>query len=221
MIVGRLQADPFVDWVSDSFSSFDVILTGTGPGWTGTITSSSGLWQFHSANNIQYPFLSSNPELPPVMLGNSGYMTFLGPLPSQFTSPDPLSIFSTASIGTAGGFMQFFDPLAPINVGSPINYGYLAELSFYGSYQNWVGSSTFSVTSIPDVNDVSTWTWQAEYQASGQSLQVVTPVPEPNTTALVALAALLGIAFKFCKSRKPDKAPVLARARSNKFRPEA
>lgn len=212
MMACQLQADPSVDWVSDAYDSFDVILTGTGAGWSGTITSPSGLWQFYSANNIQYPFSSGNPSLPPLMLGNSGYMTFLGLLPAQFPEPDPLGVIHSVSLGTPGGYMQFCNPVAPATGANPMNYGYLSELSTYGSYQDWSGISTFSITSIPDVNDVSGWTWQAEYKASGQSLEIA-PVPEPGPVSWVVLAAFFMFTFRFCQKQKPASAAVPARAK--------
>ncbi len=210
MLACQLQADPIVNWVSDSYGSFDVILTGTGPGWTGDVTSPSGLWELHSGNIIQYPNLSGNPNLPPVMIDNYGSATFLGPLPSQFPALDPLSPINTPFIGTEGGYMQFCDPATPINGENPMNYGYLCELSFYGSFQNWVGASTLSITSIPDTSDPSTWTWAAEYSAVGQSLEAVTPVPEPSPVSLGALAVVLGMVSYFFRSWQPARSLKLA-----------
>jgi len=204
MTVCQLQADPSVSWISDSYDSFDVRLAGTGPGWTGTITSPSGLWQLYSANTLQYPF---SLELPLAMIGNGGRATFLGPLPAPLPAPDPLSINSTVSIGTPGGYMQFSDPVAPISGANPMNYGYLSTLSFYGAYSDWGGMSTFSITSIPDVNDLSTWTWQAEYAASGENMGI-TPAPEPNAISLVILTALMGVAVRACRKRRPAMLPI-------------
>ena len=186
-----LQADPYVDWVSDSYSSFDVILSGTGPGWTGTVTSPSGLWQLSTYNIIQYSAPSSvTPGQ--VMVDNSGYATFLGQLPPLFPPPNPFN--SAVSIGTFGGYNQFFDPAGPINDGNPMNYGYLVGA-------NWWGDSTISVTSTPNLEDVSTWGWTAEYMASGASLVFVTPVPEPTTTSIGVLIVILGFASKLYKDR--------------------
>jgi hypothetical protein len=217
MMACQLRADPSVNWVSDSYGSFDVVLTGTGPGWSGTITSPSGLWQMYSGNIIQDPFPSNNPNLPPVMLGNSGTVTYMGVLPSQLPAPDISSPIHSVSIGTAGGYMQFFDPSAPLNAGSPMNYGYLSELSFYGSFQDWAGMSTLSITSIPNPNDVSTWTWAAEYKASGESLRMITPVPEPSTVSLVTLAIVFGIASIYYKRRKSNQLQAV-RIKSNQHR---
>lgn len=192
MLAGQLQADPFIDWVSDSSGSFDVILSGTGLGWSGTIVSPSGLWQLYSWNSIQYPFTSSNPNQPPIMIGNSGAATFLGVLPSRIPGPDPQGFIHSVSIGTEGGYQEPFNFGGPIDGQNPLNYGYLHELSLYGSFENWSGMSSFSVNSTPNVNDPSTWTWTAEYSASGESLGTVVPVPEPGVVSWVILAAFLG-----------------------------
>jgi len=216
MAAGPLRADPTIDWISDSYSSFDVILMGTGLGWSGIITSPSDLWQLDSANIIQYPFPGGDPNQPPVMLDNYGHATFLGQLPPQFPPPGSNTVTQTAAVGTFGGYQQFFQPVAPINDGNPLNYGYLCELSSFGPYENWSGSSTFSVTSIPDTNDVSTWTWMAEYSASGESLQI-TSTPEPDTLALGAVAILLGILSGTRRARtkkeRPDTTPASMRTK--------
>jgi len=189
MTVCGLQANPSVQWVSDSFNSFDVILSGTGPGWTGTVTSPSGLWELTSGNIIQYPSIVSGS----VMIDNYGYATFLGQLPSDYPAPNQFN--SSVSIGTFGGYNQFFDPAGSITDGNPLDYGYLINA-------NWWGDSTISVTSMPTLSDMSTWEWAAEYKASGGNLEVV-PVPEPTTISLSALAAILGIASRFRKNRYP------------------
>jgi hypothetical protein len=199
MLVSKLQADPSVDWISDSYSSFDVVLSGTGLGWSGSVTSPSGLWSLSSANIIQYPS-SFNPTL--ISVENVGEATFLGQLPSQFIPPDPSANppFSTASISVFGGYQDYF-PVAPLNDGNPLNDGYLANL--YDSpddSENWEGNSTISITSIPSINDVSTWTWTAEYEASGASLEGLVDVPEPKTIA--AFSFIIGIASIFLKRQK-------------------
>jgi len=187
--VCKLQADPSIDWISDSFSSFDFILTGTGPGWSGTISSPSGLWQYYTGNIIQYPSSVSGE----VLIDNYISANFLGQLPSEFLPPAP---YDTTSIGTFGTYNDYFYPELPINDGSSLTYGYLCTLSAYGPFQDWGGESTISVTSIPDPNNVSTWTWTAEYKASGENLE---GVPEPAILSIGALAATLGIAPIFRK----------------------
>ncbi len=197
MTVCKLQAaDPSVNWISDSYGSFEVILTGTGPGWSGTVTSPSGLWQLQTANVIGCP----TPTSSLVFVDNVGDATFLGQLPSQFPAPSSSAgaPFNTASICTFGGYLDYFQSFAPINDGNSLIYGYLNELSKYGPFQDWFGMSTISITSIPNPEDPSTWTWTAKYTASGENLEA----PEPSTISIMGVAALLGIARLFCKNPK-------------------
>jgi hypothetical protein len=200
LTVCRLQAaNPSVDWISDSYSSFDVALSGTGPGWSGTVTSPSGLWQLFSANifNLACP----TPTSSLVFVDNVGDATFLGQLPPQFPAPDPSSMapFNAASIGTYGGYMDQFRPVAPISDENGLVCGYLHDLSNDGPYQDWSGMSTITITSMPDANDMSTWTWIANYAASGENLEA----PEPNTICIMGAAVLFGIGRLFCKFPKP------------------
>ena len=199
MTVCKLQAaDPAVNWISDSYGSFDVVLTGTGPGWSGTVTSPSGLWQLFSANviNLQCP----SPASSLVFVENVGNATFLGQLPPQVPAPNPSAMapFNTPSIGTYGGYMDQFSPAAPINDENSLVYGYLNDLSDFGPYQDWSGMSTISITSIPNPDDPSTWIWMASYAACGENLEA----PEPSTISFAALAAIFGILRVFCKGRK-------------------
>src|SRR5580692_7994044 len=137
LAAGKLQADPSVDWVSDTYNSFDVILTGTGAGWSGTVTSPSGLWQLQSGNVIG----SEAPGSSLAFVDNVGDATFLGQLPSQLPAPNPSATipFNAASIGTYGGYMDYFNPGGPINDRNSLICGYLNDLSEYGSYQDWSG----------------------------------------------------------------------------------
>jgi hypothetical protein len=200
-----------VNWVSDTYNSYDVILSGTGLGWAGTVSSPSGLWQVDSDNFIEYspePYTTYS-----VDVGNTGDAVYLGQLPSQYPTPTPYQPsqiggpnLSGAAIYSGNNYVDVFQPIAPINDGNwfgeqgsylcqgrsdPVDYPNL----------NWSGSSTISVTSIPNVNDTSTWTWQAEYYASGTSLQ---PAPEPATISIATLATVLGIASIKRKQRKLD-----------------
>ncbi len=95
--------------------------------------------------------------------------------------------------------MDYFSPVAPIKDENNLAYGYLNNLSDFGPYQDWSGLSTISITSIPDPNDPSTWTWMASYSACGENLEA----PEPNTMSFAAVATILGILRMFCKSQKP------------------
>lgn len=190
----KLQASPSVDWISDSAGSFDVILTGTGPGWSGTITSPSGLWQLSSANIIEYP--APNQISPLVFMENSAVATFLGSLSPQFPMPDPsaLAPFNTLSIGTYGGYQDFFNPTMPIDDKNSLIYGYLAGF-------DWSGMSAISATLMPNTNKGSGLEWIASYSACGENLEI----PEPDTLAIGALAGIFGLASIFRKSQKPGK----------------
>jgi hypothetical protein len=191
MAAYKLQAGPSADWISDSCGSFNVVLSGTGPGWSGTITSPSGLWQLSSANLIYYPVSEQNSSK--VSLENVGAATFLGSLLPQFPKPDPTAFppFNAASIGTYGGYQDYFNPSAPISDENPLVYGYLSGLG-------WGGTSTISITSMPNVNDTSSWAWTACYSACGENLEA----PEPNTISFGVLAAIFWTAFRFRQSPK-------------------
>ena len=220
MSVCKLQAGPSVDWISDSYDSFNVVLSGTGLGWSGTITSPSGLWQLSSANLIYYPVSEQNSSK--VSIENVGTATFLGALLSQFPKPDPTAFppFNTASIGTYGGYQDYFNPSAPISDENPLVSGYLAGLG-------WAGTSAISITSMPNVNNTSSWTWTAMYSACGNNLET----PEPNTISFGVQAAIIGMAYRFRKSLKHDgpfsnavknvlfrrQIPVVVRSRASQF----
>lgn len=218
-----------VNWVSDSYNSFDVILSGTGLGWFGTVISPSGLWQVDSQNEIDYDanliFPGSSDGT--VFVGNTADAVYLGQLPSQYPPPPPYMPspnFPNQALqypnGTGAALYDLnyddnFAPVAPINDENSLGYngasvaGYLSYLSqgFFGGNPslNWTGEGLISVTSIPDVNDTSTWTWTAEWEASGDSLQ---PTPEPSTLALTAIGGIIGLMMfrrqqKFQSKLKP------------------
>lgn len=81
----QAQIEPTVNWVSDTYSSFDVILSGTGPAWSGTIFSPSGLWQLDMHNAFGL-YSTSLPQFI-VNVDNYGNATFLGQLPPQDPAP--------------------------------------------------------------------------------------------------------------------------------------
>ena len=204
MTAGTLQADlTSANWISDGYDSFDVILSGTGLGWSGDITSPSGLWDLNSQNVVEFP----GPQLDVVYLQNSGVATFLGELPPQYTPVIPGHPYggpTGIALGTFGTYGPDGYPIeGPIADGANMTVGYLANL---GSNINpgpdnplaWTGFGSISVTSIPDVNDVSTWTWSAEWKAVGGSLEV----PEPSVIPLSVLGAAFGLAFRIRTARK-------------------
>jgi len=204
MTVCNLQADlSSANWVSDGYNSFDVILTGAGLGWSGNITSPSGLWDLNSQNVVQYPGAQTGM----VSIQNSGVATFFGQLPSQYTPIVPGHSYggpTGIAIGTFGTYgPDGYSIGGPINDGAGLTVGYLVNLgsNIYPGPVNplaWSGVGTISVTSIPNVNDVSTWTWSAEWKASGGSLAV----PEPSVISMSVLAMALGMAFRFRNSEK-------------------
>jgi hypothetical protein len=124
-------------------------------------------------------------------------------LPPQMPAPDPFATapFNTVSIGTYGGYMDSFSPNALITDENNLAYGFLHDLSDCGPYLNWSGMSSISITSMPNPDDISTWTWMAKYAASGENLEA----PEPNTISIAGLAAVFGITRLFCKFPKPRR----------------
>ncbi len=200
MNIGNARADtvPKVNWVSDSYSSFDVVLSGTGLGWSGTVTSPSGLWQLQSYNVLDLQ--GAGGPSPLVYVDNLGAATFEGQLPSEFPAPD-LSAdppYNAATIATFGGYWDAFNPVAPINDKNSLICGYLNE------YGGWSGLSTISITSMPNSCDPSTWTWVAQYYACGDGLAA----PEPNTLTLCGLGVLIGLvrAVQIQRSKSPGLA---------------
>ena len=218
LLAFRLHADPYVNWVSDSYSSFDVILSGTGFGWSGDVLSPSGLWQLSTANTILYPAPNGNPDNPPDgRLDNFGQAIFLGSLPSQFPAPDS-NLFNNVSVTTQPCGSYFNPATLGVNSG-PMHYGYLGDLFMYG-YQGWNGNASFTITAIGNVNDPSTWDWTAEYQASGESLGTL-PIPEPASAVLVALAGCIGWGWSSWRRAKVrmKPCPVRVPAQQKKERP--
>ena len=192
---GALHAEPEFTWNGDSSTNFDLVISGTGEGYSGTVTSPSGLWQLQTANEIVFPSAESGK----VGVGNEGTATYLGSLGPQIPPPNSSSSppFNTLCVGTPGGYMDYFMPNAPINDGNPMNSGYLAQALF--PLQDWSGISTISITSMPNPHDPSTWTWTAEYEGSGVSLAAA---PEPKAISIICLAAVMGLLPRLYKKRK-------------------
>ena len=162
-----------VQWNEDSYSAFDVTISGTGLNWDGTITSPSGLWNLDSENRARYV-----PDVypdGPIEMSTAGQLTFLGQIPPNLRGDVTMST-------------PHYNDSFPLSV--PLRSGVTwAGLTFDGNQQYWRGVNSLVITSIPTLDDTSTWTWAAEYTASGSSLK---PVPESGSgAASLALAALL------------------------------
>jgi len=193
------------DWISDGYDSFDVVLNGTGPGWSGSINSPSGLWQVYSWDYVAY-----NTALEPsVLVGNDGAGVYLGQLPPEYPSAGQFNPNANAggpSIHDVQSYTDVFTPGTTITDQNALSAGYLAGVGMTGyPYLDWTGMATLSITSMPDLNDASTWTWSAECSASGTSLITLsglTFVPEPGAVSIGILGAILGIVSISCRSRK-------------------
>jgi len=188
-VVSAARADINIQWTTDSYSAFDVLISGTGS-WQGTITSPSGLWQLSAQNTFDY-----NTYYPtqPIWIGNYGTMTFLGQLPSSIDSnPAPFdNRLMTQLYSDPHSFLDSHE-----NNNWDEGYTFLSGIG-------WSGSVPVTVTSFPVVTDPSTWTWTAEYQATGPSLAPTpTPVPEPGTVALVLTSLLILAARTMRRQRR-------------------
>jgi len=184
------RADVSIQWNTDSYSAFDVIISGTG-GWQGTITSPSGLWQLSAQSTFGIDY-TDYPGAP-VNVGGFGAVTFLGQI-SPNLDPDP-SPFDRQMV--TQGYNDFF-PSSP-----PFQDGAYWESLYFLTDLGWQGWSPIIVTSTPDINDPSTWNWVSEYTANGPSLEVV---PEPATVWVVVFGcALIRLQKKFCATRNDSK----------------
>jgi hypothetical protein len=178
LVTSQLRADVTVNWNADSLSAVDVIISGSGiasyngfgtaAGFSDTITSPSGLWQLSSMNICVNAGPSGgwggySPDQILVNIYQNGSFDFLGQL------ADPSSFLCT----TPGTYSDIFPATAPVSDGTML-------------LGTWSGDTRFTVPSLPDLNDPSTWSWTIEYQASGQTLDVV---PEPGTACLVLFGA--------------------------------
>lgn len=176
------RADVSIQWNADSYSAFDVTISGTGS-WQGTITSPSGLWQLSAQNFLGYdPGGDGQYPGPLANIENLGVMTFLGQIPSNLDStPSPFD-----NVLETKPYSDFLPLSVPIHDGNtwysdPFGGPFLVRLG-------WGGYLPITITSLPVINDSSTWTWVSEYYASGPTLA---PVPEPGTVSLGLISVLL------------------------------
>jgi hypothetical protein len=165
-----------VDWHGDSGGAFSVSISGTGLNWTGSVTSSSGLWQLDTTNRCAYkPDVSSSA---PFEMSLSGKLTFLGERPANLISNDMVT-------PNYNEFIPLGNPTATSSIWDGIMFGIHS-----GEY--WTGFDHLVVTSIPDLNDPSTWTWVADYNATGPRLTV----PESGGAVCLGFATLLLFAMR-------------------------
>lgn len=185
-LASAAHADLNILWNVDNSSGFDLTVSGTGgfdvnPASAGFHTTSlispSGLWEYMGGSGAYVDTFNNV-----FKIGGGGNVNFLGPTlvpvydeisPSLqadgYSDPFPLS--ST----TLHGEQIFLD-------------GMLRP--------DWSGSTTIDVTSIPDVNDASTWVWSAHFYASGPA---PTPAPEPATIYLGIAGGLMAFALRKCR----------------------
>ena len=180
------HADLGIIWNTDTDSAFDVAVSGTGvdtsnpdgvAGCHTTITSPSGLWRLSIIDTATYPA----PYLPDrVNIYNQGKVWYLGTLSPDLPPyvDDPMFPYWMVT----QGYNDYLIPSVPLQDGSGWNMGYLHDTIGWGGY------CPFVITSMPDLNDPSTWTWTSEYSASGPALA---PVPEAGTLSLLLTGSLL------------------------------
>jgi hypothetical protein len=194
LMTSRLRADMNINWTADSPSAFDVTISGSGfsfpadgevaAGFIGTITSPSGLWQLDMSDYCFYDVNRSPfPDLP-IRTSLWGDMFFIGN-----ADPDYFNCF------TPDRLRDWKPAIAPVGDG---------DIMFAIGPAGWAGVSSITLTSLPDLNDPSTWTWMAEYNASGPALDVV---PEPETVCLILFSAGIFVLRKFTGENYRNRMP--------------
>jgi hypothetical protein len=201
MMWHQTKAEPTVTWIADSPGSFDVVLSGTGPGWSGAIYSPSGLWRLWTENTVaQYQIFPGRSD-PLVGVATSAAAVYLGQLPPWYPTPPPFYpdapipiMAGGADLTSPSSYFDMFEPVAPIIDGNALDVGYLCGYSniLPEPFLDWYGLCHITVSSIPDWYDPSTWVWSSEFHASG------TPIPEPS---VLPLGALVWLAARRCKAR--------------------
>ena len=164
------RADVTITWNSYSSDGFDVLISGNGlvatpggafGGWSGSTTSPNGLWSLDTQNifRLYTPFPGT------VEISNTGHMTnnatvlgYLNPLERTQGYSD---VKSYATL--------------------PVSDGTAWNVSYTSPFLLWTGYNTIQITSMPNVNDPSTWMFDAHY--------IGTVVPEPAAVSL-AFAAI-------------------------------
>jgi hypothetical protein len=161
-------------WIADSPTAFDVTISGTGEITTdgsGTFvfgnnpgfTSPSGLWRFLGGTT----FLWGVPFLP------AGTW--------EVTGGSETAIFVPS--GTVFNMIAYLDLLANTLPVQDVN----GRFSVFGNDSaqfTWLLLATFTITSEPDPNDPTTWTWENHFVGHGDSLAV------PESGGAVGLLAI-------------------------------
>ena len=168
-LVGFAQAS--VIWNLDTTSGFDVTFGGSGLalgngdylfGPSNPIVSPLGLWQISSGENACYHSADAANEAEWEIMGGSQVSYLSTTLPSDYPDYAGPAILQSDS----------YDNFSPGNDPDPHNGNKsdMFGLAFFG----WQGQSTIAIT-IPNPNDISTWSWTAHYWASGSDLSVNVP----------------------------------------------
>lgn len=187
-----------IQWIQDSYSSVDVLFTGTGfdslpsggNAWDATITSPSGLWQLSTLNFASY---HSAPDFSafPIEVFNRGTLTFLGQLPPDM-DPSPSS---GDNVMHTEAYDDYFAASGSIQDGTPWGVPFPDFLTQAG----WQGYNPINIDSMPVATDPATWTWSAEYAASGPSLSFapLSFVPEPGSLTIIGSGILLLLGLRW------------------------
>ena len=155
-----------IDWHEDSPERFNVTFVGTGLSWGDTIVSPSGLWQLQASFFGRYA--PDHAPDHPINMSHAATVTFL---PDQW--------WMRAAI------YNHYLPISTPQRGS--GWDIRTEQFLW----DWTGSLPFSITSMPILEDSSTWTWMATITASGPV------VPESGGIVCLGFAALLLFAIPY------------------------
>ena len=201
LMTSQVRADVTINWVADSLSAVDVIITGPGlcsNNWYGSgaisagfnclnnpITSPSGLWELGSEDNAWNEGTWVSIPYNAIGIAERGALS--------------LTIDPNGFNGYTGGSADtYYDG----TTSPPFQYGNILSITDSENVQGGQGFSHMIVTSLPDLKDPSTWTWTIEYSISG-----ITVVPEPETAGLVLFGAGFLALGKLTGSHSKNRTP--------------